>query len=218
MNSDRAFSKLQDEGYSQPEGNATIDAEENVTTDPEENAIINSENKSTTIESDNKLDMETKNLKPQYQEPQYLEPQSPRPDNEVSTGKPPKRRIAEACAFIIAIILIASTVAIFIQNTKKTNAPTEICTETGITVQITNGLPPTLTNDQVISHLGTFGSFVWQEVDGSSFSCVDGRGTNPEIGTPGGDFSEFLLGLNMTLNLPIKPIHMNAFLTSFKLL
>jgi len=60
---------------------------------------------------------------------------------------------------------------------------------------------PTLTNEQVISHLGTYGSFNWQQVDGYSFSCVDGRGTNPEIGTPGGDYSEFLLGLNLYFKL-----------------
>jgi len=178
MNTDRAFSKLQDNEYTQPEV-TPLEA-----TPLGDTPIL--ENNPITTDSNQNHDVEAKTVdinSPETQE------------------KPPKRRIAEICAFIIAIILIASTVAMFIQSSKKANAPSEYCNEIGITVQITNGLPPSLTNEQVISHLGTYGSFNWQEVDGYSFSCVDGRGTNQEIGTPGGDFSEFLLGLNMYFKL-----------------
>jgi len=122
----------------------------------------------------------------------------PQATTEKSINKTTKRYLANLLAFFIIVLLVGSILAIFVQSSKKSS---EICKEIGYSIKIMNGVARTLTDEQIISHLGTFGNFTWEVVDGYSFSCVDGRGSNPEIGTPGGDYSEFVLGLNVYFKL-----------------
>jgi hypothetical protein len=46
-----------------------------------------------------------------------------------------------------------------------------------------------------VNHFNNQPSMVVQSSAGTTFQCVDARGDEAMMGTPGGDFAEFLMGL-----------------------
>eukprot|EP01133_Synstelium_polycarpum_P002269 gene2269-2571_t len=86
--------------------------------------------------------------------------------------------------------------------------PTRPCLHTRSVVKDGAKIPM---NDEISSHLK---NLRWVDAKTAEWSCIDGRGTEGELGTPGGDSGEFLLMLAL-LKDRVKPEDVQTLLDEF---